>query len=135
MVLSKNIWNIFFHKHFFKFLIVGGASTIINYGIFFVLYNYFQINYQLSSAIGYIVGALFGFFFNKYWTYESDSKQYHKEMLKYFLVYTVSLFMGLGLLRFLVVVLHLSPLIANVVTIGCTTITNFLGTKFIIFKK
>ncbi|MCB1176681.1 MAG: GtrA family protein, partial [Leptospiraceae bacterium] len=54
----------------FKFLLVGGICTIINYIIFYVLYKYYGINYIVSSATGYIIGLIIGYYINKFWTYE-----------------------------------------------------------------
>jgi len=131
----KDLIGIFLSKHFLKFAIVGGFATILNYGLFFALFKLFNVNYLISSATGYISGVILGFYLNKTWTFESESKEYVPEVIKYFIVYAISLVVGLGLLKILVSYLNIHPLVANIGVIGCTTIMNFIGTKFFVFQK
>ncbi len=35
---------------FYKFIVVGAWSTIINYGIFYILLEFLSVNYLTSSA-------------------------------------------------------------------------------------
>lgn len=121
-------------QQFLKFIVIGGVSTIINYIVFYALYEFGSINYVISSAAGFIIGVFVGYGFNKRWTFgvKERTKQY---VYKYYVVYTISLLLGLGFLKLLVVVLGLVPQIANVLTIGLTTCTNFMGTKFWVFRK
>jgi len=91
------------HKATFsKFILVGGISTLLNYGVFLLLFSNFKINYLIASAVGYISGTLLGFSLNKYFTYKKINTRYQMELIKYFIVYTISLFLGLGILNFLV---------------------------------
>ena len=52
-----------------RFSIVGGISTIINYSCFLTIYKLFKLHYIFSSSTGYLIGLLFGYYFNKYWTF------------------------------------------------------------------
>tara|TARA_B100001971_G_C18132338_1_gene505543 strand:+ start:819 stop:1088 length:270 start_codon:yes stop_codon:yes gene_type:complete len=89
---------------------------------------------MLSSATGYLFGVFVGFIFNKGWTFQYQNITV-KEPLQYITVYTFSLLLGLALLRLLVSKLNIPPEIANVATIALTTITNFSGLKFWVFRK
>lgn len=119
---------------FFKFVTVGILSTSLNYFCFYVLFSFFSLNYMLSSATGYLFGVFVGFIFNKGWTFQYQIITV-KEPLQYITVYTFSLLLGLALLRLLVSKLNIPPEIANVATIALTTITNFSGLKFWVFRK
>ena len=119
---------------FFKFVTVGILSTSLNYSCFYVLFSFFSLNYMLSSATGYLFGVFVGFIFNKGWTFQYQIITV-KEPLQYITVYTFSLLLGLAFLRVLVSKLNIPPEIANVATIGLTTITNFSGLKFWVFRK
>ena len=119
---------------FFKFVTVGILSTPLNYFCFYVLFSFFSLNYMLSSATGYLFGVFVGFIFNKGWTFQYQIITV-KEPLQYITVYTFSLLLGLALLRLLVSKLNIPPEIANVATIALTTITNFSGLKFWVFRK
>lgn len=117
-----------------RFLVVGGLSTILNFSLFLTLYSYMGVQYMPASACGFIGGVIFGYCVNKSWTYEIQDGS-DRYVLPYFGVYTVSLMIGLAFLNLQTNVLAVPPIPANVLTIGLTTCTNFLGTKFIVFKK
>lgn len=117
-----------------KFLIVGAISTVINYGFFYVLLNFFAVDYLASSGLGYMVGLVFGYFFNRNWTFESESEHKTREFTSYFFVYMVSLVASLAFLSFLVENLAFDPNLANIWSIGLSTIMNFLGCKFLVFR-
>ena len=119
---------------FFKFVTVGILSTSLNYSCFYILFSFFSLNYMLSSATGYLFGVFVGFIFNKGWTFQYQIITV-KEPLQYITVYTFSLLLGLAFLRLLVSKLNIPPEIANVATIALTTITNFSGLKFWVFRK
>lgn len=118
---------------FTSFIMVGIFSTIVNYSTFAILYSFLNVAYLLSSGIGYIAGVLVGFTFNKRITFKSKDR-YEPELAKYFLVYLLSLFLGLSILKTLVANFGLNPLIANVLVIGVTTCTNFTGCKSFAFR-
>lgn len=117
-----------------KFVIIGIYATVINYLIFYVLYNFLGVNYTISSAVGFIAGVVCGFPFNKNWTFESN-KQSYKIILPYIAVYCISLILSLILLNIQVVYMHINPKLANFICICFTTVTNFVGTKIFVFKK
>ncbi|MCS7005744.1 MAG: GtrA family protein [Cytophagales bacterium] len=120
-------------KQAFRFGVVGGISTIVNYGVYYVLYQFIGLHYQIASAIGFITGVFVGYGLNKYWTFESHEKQ-SAEIAKYFGVYIASLLLSLGFLYVCVEVIKISANIANLFAICLTTMTNFLGTKFLVFR-
>ena len=123
-----------FSNQFFKFVLVGFISTVINYSFFYVLYKFLFINYLLSSGTGYILRLLAGFVINKKWTFEAKDKA-RIYIIGYIIVYTLSLVAGILFLKFLVEQLNLLAEIANIFVLILTTLTNFFGIKFLVFKK
>ena len=119
-------------REFAAFAVVGAFATILNYGVFFALFKIFGQDYLLASAIGYIAGVLAGYVLNARVTFQSATG---KNVFPYVGVYLVSLIMSLSLLRFQTVSLAIDPLVANAVCIAFTTITNYLGCKFLVFNK
>ena len=121
-------------KQFLKFVSVGLTSTVINYLVFYTLYSFFNSNYLFSSGTGYIVGVYAGFALNKGWTFEVEDNSIYF-LVKYFITYTISLIISLILLRFFVITLGIMVEWANVIVIGFTTLANFIGTKYWVFKR
>ena len=118
---------------FSKFCFIGGISTIINYGFFLLTLVILDVNYLLSSGIGYLAGVLFSFFFNKTITFQAHGK-IHSELANYVGVYVGSLLLSLALLYVLVNIIEMNPFVANVIVIFITTITNFMGCTFFVFR-
>lgn len=139
------------NKQFVKFAIVGAFATIVNYSIFYwILKFYFKSfstppqiiiteniilkDYIIASGIGFISGIFAGFFLNKYWTFRAERGGSKKQFVKYFGVYGISLFLSLLFLDLVVKKGGLDPVIGNILAIGVTTMINFVGVKFFVFK-
>ena len=118
-----------------RFAIVGGLSTLINYGSFAFLYKIIGLYYLLSSIIGYILGLLTGYALNKNWTFIAQVDENKSYLLGYFIVYIASLILSQLLLLLLVEKIGIVPLVANIFAIMLSTILNFLGANFFVFKK
>lgn len=119
-------------SQFSRFVLVGGISTIINYALFFLLFRMFGINYIAASATGYVVGTLFGYIFNARLTFRSKPGL---SVVPYFLVYLFSLIASLGVLKFFASSVGINPMYANILAIGFSTVTNFLGSRYIAFNE
>lgn len=119
-------------KQFGKFLLVGSVSTTINYGIFALLFRS-GFHYLLAAAIGFLSGVFLAFFLNKRYTFESKEKEHAKQMVQYYGVNIFSLVVNLFSLAIFVKA-GINVYIANLIAIGISTITNFLGSK-IVFRK
>lgn len=128
----------FLNKHksgFTKFVLVGGVSTTFNYALFYALHVFLNVNYLIASSTGYISGIFISYWLNKYYTFKSIEKATTKEIAKYYSVFIISLFIGLGFLSFLVEIIGLMPVYANILMIGFTVVLNYLGTHYFVFKK
>jgi putative flippase GtrA len=120
-------------EQFIKFVVVGVLSTMVNYGLFYILLTYSHLDYKIASAIGFIAGVCAGFLLNKSWTFSNDSEA-GKYVFKYFILYTVSLAVSLLFLKITVEKFNIDARVANVLSIGITTVINFIGTKWMVFK-
>lgn len=120
-------------QQFIKFIIVGAVSTLVNYSVFYVLLSHYYVNYLLASASGFIAGVVFGYFLNKLWTFNAKGSS-NSTILKYFFVYILSLILSLVFLNISVEILGVNVKIANILAIGITTCTNFIGIKRWVFK-
>tara|TARA_B100000963_G_scaffold333715_1_gene326290 strand:+ start:2592 stop:2996 length:405 start_codon:yes stop_codon:yes gene_type:complete len=118
----------------FKFGIVGILASFINYSVFFTLLMLFDVNYLLSSAMGFLSGVFGGFPFNKKWTFANKEAMTKSLPVKYLLVYVTSLLSSLLILAFLVETLELLPQFANILILAYTAFCNFVGLKFFVFK-
>ncbi|HEY5714768.1 MAG TPA: GtrA family protein [Candidatus Gracilibacteria bacterium] len=121
-------------KHFRRFVVTGILSTILNYGVFYGLYRGLEWGYLIAAAMGYIVGLIFGYFLNKFWTFEVKTVPHFREIMGYVMVYLISLVVSLLFLHVAVEYGDLDPRLANVLAIVISTILNFVGLKWFVFK-
>ena len=119
---------------FIKFIVVGVVCTAVNYGVFYALLAISDTHYQICSAAGFIVGLAVGYPLNKAWTYQHHGKTTMGLSVNYLAVYFGSLVLGQIMLYLLVDQARLNVLLANILVIGMTTCTNFIGTKFLVFR-
>ncbi|MDR2008402.1 MAG: GtrA family protein [Alphaproteobacteria bacterium] len=119
-------------KQFIKFCVVGVIATAVNYAAFFILYQ-LGINYLIASGAGFIFGVAVGYPLNMKWSFADLSSTKSSSISIYVSVYIFSLFLSIALLYSLVNFLHIIPTIANIICIFITTITNFVGVKYLSF--
>lgn len=121
-------------KIYSKFIVVGVISIILNYGLYYLLCTETSINYIIASVIGYFLGFTVGFFLNNNWTF-AYRKFSAEKILGYCIVYFFSLCISSFLLWIMVSQLHFPVLMANLVSIGISTVCNFSGLNYIIYSK
>ena len=119
----------------YKFGIVGILSTVFNYGVFAFLYKIVSVHYILSSITGYVSGLSVGYLLNKNWTFIAQVDKSKSYIVGYITIYAVSLVSSQAFLLFLVEILLINPLYANVLAIVLSTVMNFLGTNFFVFQN
>ncbi len=120
-------------KQFIIFCIVGFFGALLNYSIFFVLYTYLSVYYIISSGAGFVLSVFLAFYLNKKYTFKTVEKS-KIILIKYFLVNTFTLILGLISLALLVEILKINIYLSNIIVIGIQTSSNFLGSKIFVFK-
>lgn len=126
------------HRQYFtellKFGVIGGLSTAINYGIFYFSYVHFGVYYLISSSFGYTAGIIFSYLGNRFWTFSPTMQNQAYEFMLYILICLISLSFSLATLNILVTAFSINPLLANVLAICVSAVSNFAGLKLFVFK-
>ena len=98
-------------------------------------YKIISVNYIVSSVTGYVSGLLIGYLLNRNWTFIAQVEKSKSYIVGYIKVYVVSLVSSQAFLFFLVEFLLINPLYGNIFAIFLSTVMNFFGTNFYVFKK
>lgn len=114
-----------------KFLVGGGSAVVVDALVYAVLKTYIDI--AAAKSISYILGAVVGFIINKRWTFQSKNFKI-SEVIKYIILYICSALANTGVNQIVLTVIP-STVFAFFCATGTSTIINFLGQKFIVFKK
>ena len=120
-----------FKKQLARFIVVGCAAVATDFVFYFVLLN--LIPHAPAKTISFIAGTIVAYIFNKYWTFEKPDKS-HTEMFQFFILYTLTLGANVGVNA---ITLHFFPeytLLAFFCATGTSTVLNFIGQKWWVFK-
>ena len=130
-------------KQIAKFVLIGGFNTLIDLGVLNILIFTTGITsglgFPLIKGTSFLVAISNSYFWNKRWTFHSQKDVF----LQFFTVSAVGFVLNVGVASFVVNVItpqfELSKeLWANIGGITGTLVVmtwNFLGYKFIVFKK
>ena len=73
----------------FRFLIVGGCSTLIDFIVYMLLSQ--QISLNVSKIISMIIASLFSYLANKIFTFGIHERTCWKHLVKFYIVFVLNL--------------------------------------------
>ncbi|ART78150.1 sugar translocase [Sutcliffiella horikoshii] len=121
-------------KRLLKFGTVGVFNTLITFASFTILY-YLGLNYLVSNVIGYCLGIVNSYYWNKKWVFK-DSRKRASIFYKFIAVNVLTLGIQTLFLFLLVNKLGLQPVLANLGSIGASLFINyFLNAKWTFFQE
>ncbi|MEK7500614.1 MAG: GtrA family protein [Patescibacteria group bacterium] len=135
------VWRPFVFQ-FGKFFIVGGLNTFLDLGILNLLILLTDIThgvwFSAFKALSFVITVINSYFWNKFWTFQKTGS-----FVLFFAVVSGSFLINVGVASFLVNVLGapagISPKqwdnIAALSSVVLVLTWNFLGMKFLVFKK
>ncbi|EKQ01676.1 mannosyltransferase family protein [Lacticaseibacillus paracasei] len=121
-------------KQFIGFGLVGGVNTILTYLIYLTLYQ--LINPTAAMGVGYGLTSIFGLFLNDTWVFKAkDRRQLKTVAPRYYLSYGLTFILSLVLTSFWNDFLRLPKPLAPMFALMITVPTNFLLSKFWVFRE
>lgn len=117
----------------YRFLIVGICSVIIDF-LFYYLFIFFEIlDPNNSKRISFIIGAIFAFYANRNYVFRVNDKKFSQYIL-FSILYFISFILNSLVHDYIFLITSLT-LVAFLFATFVSTIINFVGQKFIIFKE
>ena len=129
----------FFDNEFVRFIIVGVINTIVGTTTMFLLY-WAGAGYWFSSAGNYIVGSIVSYILNKYYTFK-ESKKSPLQILWFAVHIAVCYYVShaaakpMGELLLPRASVEVQEMVAMCIAMGLYVILNFIGQKYIVFRK
>ena len=117
-------------KELKRFLIAGFSAVGTDLVTYYILLNF--LSHDVAKAISFLLGTIVAFVINKYWTFEKHDKSYN-EIVQFTILYGLTLGANVITNKFILVQMD-SVLFAFLVATGVSTVLNFLGQKFWVFK-
>lgn len=119
---------------FLKFGIVGVSNTLLTAATIWILLKELHCSDYFANIIGYLVGVVNSFVWNRKWTFESKTKV-SETIYKFIGIFGVCYLFQLGNLYLLLHYTHIDPYVSQLLSIVVYTFLNFGLNKFYTFKS
>lgn len=120
-------------RRFARFGVVGISGVLVNTGVLWALVTLCGLHHLIAAAISSEVSIVTNFVLNDHWTFGNHAAEisYLRRGAHYNAVALCGMVLSLGVLAVLVDVFGLYYLVANLIAIGASTVSNYLlNTRF-----
>ena len=120
------------------YLVFGALTTIVNFAVYFPLYNFTILPIVISNALAWIAAALFAFITNKRFVFNSKSFSVEvilPEFLKFIGCRVVSFVLETVCLYITVEIFLWNGNIWKLLISVLVIILNYIGSKLFVFRK
>jgi putative flippase GtrA len=118
------------NKEIMRFVIAGFAAVSTDLVTYYIMLNFFK--FDIAKMLSFFLGSIVAFMINKYWTFEKYKKSY-KQIILFAILYITTLSVNVIINHFTLYFLEI-VFLAFLIATGASTILNFLGQKFLVFK-
>jgi len=128
-----DFFNRTFILKFLKFGTVGLSGVLVDFGITYTCKEIIKIPKYVSNAIGFTVAAIWNYFFNRIWTFQSHDPEITYEFLRFFSVSLIGLGINTLILWLLVSKFKMNFYVSKLFAIGTVMIWNFVINLLVTF--
>ncbi len=118
---------------FFKYIAVGGASAVLEYVLFNVLYSGVGLATLVANSIAIVITVIFHFNMQKRWTFR-DSQSLRRQLPRYLMMIGVAAVLDNLLVYLFIDVMLLPPALAKLLQIGLVFGWTFTVSRLIVFS-
>ena len=121
-----------------RFLLVGGTNTVVGYVVYSALtlwvFHDVPFGYLISLAISYAVAIVLAFVLYRRFVFKVTGNVV-QDFLRFVTVYLLAIGVNTVLLPLFVEVLHVHPLLAQLIVLVITTLMSFFGHRTFSFRR
>ncbi|MBU0648851.1 GtrA family protein [Patescibacteria group bacterium] len=118
-----------------RFTLVGAGATMIDFCVYLALTKIFDLHYLLANFVSMSLGAIFGFWFNKKYTFQDTDARVVRQYLKFWLNAFLMLAISEVLLLIGVRYLGLWDVLVKIAVFGIIYFINFFFQRTFIFRR
>ena len=113
----------------FKFLIVGGIATIIDWFVYYILYNFLGVNPLVANVVSFVVSVIYNYIASVKWIFNVDKEKSKKRIFIEFIVLST---IGLAItevLLYLFISISMHKMLAKIIATAIVMVFNFITRK------
>ncbi len=119
----------------FKFVIVGGIATIIDWFVYYILYNMFNLNPLIANIFSFIVSVIYNYIASVKWVFDVNTNKTKKRMFIEFMIFAVlGLILTEILLWLFISVFNIDKMISKIIATAIVMVFNFITRKIFLEK-
>ena len=118
-------------RELLRFLVGGGSGVCVDLSYKALMMA--GLGRSISKGSSFILGSIVGFIINKYWTFESK-RCFKGEVLRYIILYSGTAVINTAVNKTVMMIVP-AELLGFLCATGVSTILNFLGQKYFVFRK
>ena len=137
--MSKKLHELLYKYHdLLVYLLLGAATTVVNFAAYYPLHNIFYLSATLSNVIAWIISVLFAFVTNK--PFDFKSKDWSAGVTIPEFVKFISCRVGSGVVEtvFLTVTVDILQFNGNIMKLLISVLVvifNYIASKYFVFHK
>ena len=114
----------------FKFIIVGGIATILDWILYYILYNYLKISPLVANIISFSISTIYNYWASTKWVFDVNKNKSRKKLFIEFVLFSA---IALGLTELLlwigIDVLSMKAMLSKIVATIIVMVFNFITRK------
>ena len=131
--VSEKTENLF--VQIFKFVIVGGIATIIDWVIYYILFNFLHINPLIANIISFSVSVIYNYSASVRWVFNVNAEKSKKRMFIEFMIFSIIGLLLTELLLWLFIdKMSINEMLSKIVSTGIVMVFNFITRKIFLEK-
>ena len=119
----------------FKFVIVGGTATILDWIIYYICYNFFHIEPLIANIISFTISVIYNYIASVTWVFDVNKE---KSKVRIFIEFIVFSILGFLLSEFLLWLgihkLGLNAMLVKILSTIIVMVFNFVTRKIFLEK-
>lgn len=128
------------NKEIINYLIVGGLTTVVSLAVYYGCVLTFLdpkigVQLQIANILSWIAAVTFAYFTNRKYVFESKNTNMLSEAVSFYISRAATLLLDMGFMFIFVTMLGMNDKIAKLVVQVLVMISNYILSKFIVFKN
>lgn len=118
----------------FKFIIVGGIATIIDYIIFFILHELLKLPTLPSNIISFSISVIYNYIASVKWVFDVKKDDPKKQFIIFIVLSIIGLLLNTAIVYVTVDIFKWYSMLCKIIATGIVMVFNFITRKLLLEK-